>query len=241
MEPNSVCELIRLLFTEKECNILNRRNNLLHKLYNDKVKHFSPRMLEIDCFSTVNHIFQKICQNEVEFNSARQLHICVHCGTEDIKYHQYVPVVSTQFDIKNVQMFIREIPFRKVTCKKCNSDVQVEINYNKIIYLETDVIDKSIEKRKTPYSDTPAVPINQVTSSIELDGWKFNLGGVIGHRGGGYGGSHFFLYAKRNNGNWERFDNLHAVDRRVNTNHPVEIIGLFYTFSEEESNNVFNT
>lgn len=86
MEPNSVCELTRFLFTEKECNILNIRNNLLHKLYNEKFKIISPKQLEIDCFSTVNHIYQKISRDEVEFNSARQLHTCKHCGAEDIKY-----------------------------------------------------------------------------------------------------------------------------------------------------------
>lgn len=92
LEPNSVCELTRLLFTERECNILNRRNNLLHKLYNDKVKIITPKQLEIDCFSTVNHTFQKISQDEIELQKTRQLHTCKHCGAEDIKYYQYVLV-----------------------------------------------------------------------------------------------------------------------------------------------------
>lgn len=229
-DGSNVCELIRLLFTGKEHKILNNRNTLLHKLCIEKIETVSKRQFGIDCFSTVNYMFQKMSQND----NARHTRTCDKCGTEDYTYVPYVPINSIGFDIKNVQAHIRDLRCQNdVTCEKCNSPIQTKSEFNKVVLMETDVTDESNESLYTKF---PPCLVNEITNSIELLGWKFNLGGIICHRGGHGTGSHFFLYAKRTNGIWEKYDDIFPKHRCVAMNTPIEVAGLFYTFDASQGN-----
>lgn len=231
--PTSICQLIKLHYCEKEPKLYNTRNEFLQQYYDEEhfVKKISQLQIEINCQSTLDYTFTKMCQNDEFLHSVKQIEVCQKCDTTyTVEFTKYIPVNMKGFNITNIQPFIGNLPKRqnRSKCEYCDIALDTTIQPNTIVLIETDV---QMENVTTP----SRARLNEVSPVISFNNWQFKLRGVIGLRKSHT--THFFLFMKRKNGNWEKFDDLCPNDRSI-PKEAVDISALFYQLEDDTSKGI---
>lgn len=227
------CMLVKLLFTGKEKAILNERNKLLKKYYNDKsfVNKISPNIIQINCESTFHYTFNAICMQNNSINSITVRKVCETCEytSEYNGVHRYIATDAKVFDLSNIQnSLLPSIKTSKSTCHRCKKNLTTQYTPNKVIVIDTDNPDfENIAKYsgKSLYVPLPEMPISAITNQIVYSGILFELRGVIEHI---IAAKHFVLYVKRKDGSWQIYDDLSKKGKKTNENRVVHVAALLY-------------
>lgn len=196
---DSICALIIMHFTAKEHVVLNKRNSIIAKFFNQSSKIIEcgkSRQIEINCECTLSYIFNEMSNIDQFLYSYHQRDVCLPC---DLAFNQnnvkYVSLKSG-FDITNLQPYIQPIPATPIaTCTNCKGTLERHTKHNQFISVETDM-----PKSGQLYSVMAEACITDISPEIEFDGYIYTLNGIICYRTGKTGMGHYFLIMRRQMG-----------------------------------------
>lgn len=224
-------ELIKLLFVEKENIILNKRNVLLERLYNDTdanfVKKITDRLIQINCECAFDFLNRKLNEISEMVYSVCEKKNCESCKSiQSQRFLRFIPIIPELFDIHNIQSSIQILTTTIEECSQCNTALKKERTLNKIIVVDIDnPVPDVIQLREHMHVPLPLFSIDEVTQKISVDGEDFHLHAVLCHS---EKVSHFYAKVKRPNGNWELYDDLLQSAKIVKTNEIDSMQALFF-------------
>lgn len=221
--PGSFEELIAFSFTEKESVLLNQRNLLLHALYKGThlEKKVTNREIVIDCkcgFDFLNRKLNEICD---QVHSVDESLFCVSCQSEKCqKLLRFLPIDDNNLNVGKIQSSLRTMRPSQNTCEDCGSLLSKKWKANNIV-----VIDIDNPVAFTNNLPLPTVAIDSIAQKFTFDGEEYQLHAVLCYRDSD---EHFYAKIRRQNGGWQRYDDLVRRATPARTRDVDTVSALFY-------------
>lgn len=240
VENSDFCIMVKTAFDSngKSLKSLNRlyeiRDKLMERLCTPIVT--DSGLISIDCKSnidyTIEHVLptelfsyyrKKVCTTPTCDQLIESNRVFVDINVETFA-HKTVSIQDLS-DHLNMVLFSEEV--NSVCPKSCGGVVQIETKFSNVIFIDLQVIDRENNKRFS---------INDAPQNIELYGSRFKILALIQFIrddecltvDGKETLGHYILYIKRNNLEWEKYDDTNGQIERPKFNERMEVHTLVY-------------
>lgn len=229
---------IRLLFNGKDKQICDARNDILYTYYqgtnNITEINKKPKIITIDCETSFDHLFSKICQENEIFSSVTETKYCYYCKNIKQKtFKRFIPMDLTHLGltrIENLQEYIQPaIHFSKSNCDICTSRIITKHTPGKVITFEIDLLTAQPNETGSDYLPTTAIKVSQIQNTVVYNDKVFQLKGIIERLGGGKEGGHFITHVNRNDNMWQTYDDMKTRPKTIKSDKSIKAIMIFYT------------
>lgn len=159
--------------------------------------------------------------NNSNYHSVDEINVCEACDVEigNRKKHNTVPIDLNVAGITDVQSCLKTTAKRSKTekCPTCQKFLTVKRIPSRILFVDVENQFSFLEK--------PHIEFSKITQRIRYGRRNFSLKSVIEFIPNQ---KHFIAHIKRNDGNWETFDDLsHLVTRLIKANEATIIWVIF--------------
>lgn len=184
---------------KKEATILQLRNEFLKSIFkNDSQQNDPKKLLIIDCESTLDFMFCKICEVCPAANSIIKATNCEECLIDQKKsLKPYFPINAPKANPKNiVECLWDRMTYTGESCKECNFELCSIIRPRKVVVFDIDY----------SHGNIPLVQLSAITNQFTYALQEYSLKAIIERTP--LCGGHFITHVKRNDGTWETYDDL---------------------------------
>lgn len=188
-------------------------------------KRITNDLIEINCEAAFDFLNRQINDVSESIYSLREENVCPSCNyTQNERFVRFVPLDVNVIDLKNLQVSIQPLRPTRQKCK-CGTTLTRQRKANKIIGFDVDEPIPDLSPRDVMHLTLPSNSINEITQKINFDGKELHLYAVLCYT---YARKHFYSKVKRQNGNWELYDDLERAAKKVKTDEKDFIQALFY-------------
>lgn len=211
-DKNTSSDFIKLLIDfcgwKNMEDLLQQRNELLHKTFNDKVT-INRKILELDCYMSVIDMFIGLAKKNEILYSVIENRRCPVCSHHQCIKKTSLPISCRDLDLSQIDRSLR-FKERQIDCEKCDVEMKMEINrsISPVCIIDLDgMMD-------------PHIKIDRIQKSLSVQGEEYKFCGFIETCG-----YHFIAHALRSDGKWYSYDDMHPsvakVTRESSLLHPV--------------------
>lgn len=227
---------IRLLFDAKnEKNIYITRNYLLNEYYkNSENRQINEKIINIDCYTGFDYLFEKICQGNDIFNSINEIKYCLNCKEiKEKNYKRYVPLdLSSKIGSTKIEYLERYFqPAKhdsKHNCDKCNQRIITVNKPGKSIMIEANLIAMQRTETQSNFIPATAIAINSIPNQIEYDAKSFKIKCIIERTGQNEKDGHFIAYVKRHDDTWQIYDDMQQRVKTIKSKKKIQAVIVCY-------------
>lgn len=214
VERADFTSLVKDLFYHDIGEIYKRRNDLLIEFLPESVIKMKNNIQELNCEISINPMFLKIAERTSVINSIKEIKSCDVCSTSKNKFYTFVPLKLDKVNLSQLEDCL--VMPRDTTCS-CGKQYVRKLEYNSIVAFD---IERSLEEQSPVMS-------YEIQQDIRLNNENYELRAIISHTPG-----HFKSNVRRNNGNWETYDDL-CPKKSVKFVEPLTPTVLFYSIKDD--------
>lgn len=207
------------------------RNLLLLEIYNDKrhLRYVTDKIIEIDCVSSFDEVFRKICATDDIYYSSLEQKYCGSCeAIVSTINREYISIDTQNVNVMSFQTCIEPSTFfSQATCKACTSHLMIHRKPNDVIFFDIEFTGH--------FDKSPRVRLADISPEINYSEKTFALKAVVEHMAGGTG--HYVVHIVRNEV-WQTYNDL--TPNKVNRPSPtqkVKAVTIVYNIKNIEHNN----